>query len=198
MTSIPRFRPDFEAYNPDGSINIIPTSTIIENPYITYYNRNDGEGKNLNGTAYVEIDIVSGLKFRSAGTINYANSTADRSLTSSEYSTKVWDNTLNYAAVLGDHDIVAVVGQSIEEYDFKTQSAYGSGFPDEEVLINIGSASSVGGDSDQYGSSLASFFGRVNYKYLNRYLVTATFRADGSSKFGPDNRWGYYQQWLGV
>lgn len=208
LTSIPRFRPDFEAYNPDGSINIIPTNTTIENPFITLNNRNDGEGKNLNGTAYVELDLISGLKFRSAGTINYANSTSDRfnkkgtqgynsaynyrSLSNQEYSTKVWDNTLNYAAVLGKHDIVAVVGQSIEEYDFKTQVAYGSGFPDEEILININSASSVGGGSDQYGSSLASFFARVNYKYLNRYLVTATFRADGSSKFGPDNRWGYF------
>lgn len=208
LTSIPRFRPDFEAYNPDGSINIIPTNTTIENPYITYSNRNDGIGKNLNGTAYMEYMILPGLKLRSAGTLNYSNSSSDRfnkkgtqgynsaynyrSLTASEYSTKVWDNTLNYAAVLGKHDIVAVLGQSIETYDYKTQSAYGNGFPDENVLINIGSASTVGGSSDQYGSSLASFFTRVNYKYLNRYLVTATFRADGSSKFGPNNRWGFF------
>ena len=39
---------------------------------------------------------------------------------------------------------------------------------------------------------MASFFARANYKYLNRYLLTATFRADGSSKFGPNNRWGYF------
>ncbi len=208
LTSIPRFRPDFEAYNPDGSINIIPTNTTIENPYITYYNRNDGVGKNLNGTAYAEIMLLPGLKFRSAGTMNYSNSGTDRfnkkgtqgynsaynyrSISASEFTTKVWDNTLNYAAVLGKHDIVAVAGQSIETYDYKTQSAYGEGFPDENVLININSGSTVGGSSDEYGSALASFFTRVNYKYMNRYLVTATFRADGSSKFGPDNRWGYF------
>lgn len=208
LTSIPRFRPDFEAYNPDGSINIVPTNTTIENPFITLNNRNNGEGKNLNGTAYLELALMPGLKFRSAGTINYSNSTTDRfnkkgtqgynsaynyrSLTNSEYSTKVWDNTLNYAAVLGKHDIVAVLGQSTEKYDFKTQMAEGEGFPDEDILININSASSVAGGSDQYGSALASFFARVNYKYYNRYLVTATFRADGSSKFGPNNRWGYF------
>ena len=208
LTSIPRFRPDFQAYNQDGSINIIATNTTIENPYITYLNRNNGVGKNLNGTAYVELNIIPGLKLKSEGTLNYANSTTDifnkkgtqgysstynyRSLYTSEYSTKVWDNTLNYAKVLGKHDIVAVLGQSVESYNYKTQTAYGSGFPDEQILININSASTVGGSSDEYGSTLASFFARANYKYLNRYLVTATFRADGSSKFGPNNRWGYF------
>ncbi|MDD4657376.1 MAG: TonB-dependent receptor plug domain-containing protein, partial [Bacteroidales bacterium] len=78
LTSIPRFRPDFEAYNPDGSINIVPTNTTIENPFITLNNRNNGEGKNLNGTAYLELALMPGLKFRSAGTINYSNSTTDR------------------------------------------------------------------------------------------------------------------------
>ncbi len=208
LTSIPRFRPDFEAYNPDGSINIIPTNTTIENPYITYFNRNDGVGKNFNGTAYMEYAIIPGLKFRSAGTLNYSNSSTDRfykkgtqgynsafnyrALTSSEYTTQLWDNTLNYAAVMGKHDIVAVLGQSVEKYDYKTQTAEGEGFPDEEVLININSASTTYASSDAYGSALASFFARVNYKYFNRYLITATFRADGSSKFGPDNRWGYF------
>ncbi len=208
LKSIPRFRPDFEAYNPDGSINIIPTNTTIENPYITYFNRNDGVGKVLNGTAFFELKLLQGLKFRSAGTINYSNSTSDifnkkgtqgyassynyRSLSNYENTTQVWDNTLNYAAVIGKHDIVAVLGQSVEVFNAKSQSSYGEGFPDEDVLININSASTVGGSSDAYGSALASFFARANYKYLNRYLLTATFRADGSSKFGPNNRWGYF------
>ncbi|MDP3453147.1 MAG: SusC/RagA family TonB-linked outer membrane protein [Bacteroidales bacterium] len=208
LKSIPRFRPDFDAFNPDGSINIIPTNTTIENPYITYYNRNDGVGKVLNGTAFFELKVLQGLKFRSAGTINYANSTNDifnkkgtqgyassynsRSLSNFENSTQVWDNTLNYAAVMGKHDLVAVVGQSIEVFSAKSQTSTGSGFPDEDVLTNINSASTIGGSSDAYGSALASFFARANYKYLNRYLLTATFRADGSSKFGPNNRWGYF------
>jgi TonB-linked SusC/RagA family outer membrane protein len=208
LKSIPRFRPDFDAFNPDGSINIIPQNTTIENPYITYYNRNDGVGKVLNGTAFFELKLLQGLKFRSAGTINYSNSTSDifnkkgtqgyassynsRSLSNFENSTQVWDNTINYAAVMGKHDIVAVVGQSIETFNAKSQTATGSGFPDEDVLTNINSASTVGASSDAYGSALASFFARANYKYQNRYLVTATFRADGSSKFGPNNRWGYF------
>jgi len=208
MKSIPRFRPDFQAYNPDGSINIVPTNTTIENPFITLNNRNDGVGKGLNGTAFLELKLLPGLKLRSAGTINFSGSTNDifnkkgtqgyssaynyRSLTNTEYSTQVWDNTLNYAAVIGKHDIVAVLGESTESFKYKTQNAYGEGFPDEEVLININSAATTGGRSDEYGSALASFFARVNYKYMNRYLVTATFRADGSSKFGPNNRWGYF------
>jgi TonB-linked SusC/RagA family outer membrane protein len=208
LRSIPRFRPDFEAYNPDGSINIIPTNTTIENPYITYFNRNDGSGKSLNGTVFAELKLLPGLKFRSAGTINYSNSSYDtfnkkgtqgyssnynyRSLSNYESNTRVWDNTLNYAAVFGKHDIVAVLGQSIESYNYKSLRAEGDGFPDEDILINISSAATTAGSSDQYGSALASFFARANYKYMNRYLLTATFRADGSSKFGPNNRWGYF------
>ncbi|MDD2426061.1 MAG: SusC/RagA family TonB-linked outer membrane protein [Bacteroidales bacterium] len=208
LRSIPRFRPDFDAYNPDGSINIIPTNTTIENPYITYFNRSDGLGKSFYGTAFAELKILPGLKFRSAGTINYSNSAYDsfarkgtqgypstynyRTLSVSESNTKVWDNTLNYAAVFGKHDIVAVIGQSIEKFGAKRLSADGEGFPDEEILINIDSGADTYGSSDEYGSALASFFARANYKYMNRYLVTATFRADGSSKFGPNNRWGYF------
>lgn len=208
LRSIPRFRPDFEPYNPDGSINIIPTNTTIENPYITYYNRNDGQGKSLYGTAFAELKLLPGLKFRSAGTINYSNSAYDtfnrkgtqgyastynyRTLSYNENNTGVWDNTLNYAAVFGKHDIVAVLGQSIESFSAKRLSATGDGFPDEEILININSAAETEGSSDAYGSALASFFARANYKFMNRYLLTATFRADGSSKFGPKNRWGYF------
>ncbi len=208
LRSVPRFRPDFEPYNPDGSINIIPTNTTIENPYITYYNRNDGLGKSLYGTVFAELKLLPGLKFRSAGTLNYSNSSYDtfnrkgtqgyssaynyRTLSISESNTRVWDNTLNYAAVFGKHDIVAVLGQSIEKFGAKRLSATGEGFPDEEILININSGAETDGSSDEYGSALASFFARANYKFMNRYLLTATLRADGSSKFGPKNRWGYF------
>ena len=125
LKSIPRFRPDIPAYNADGSINIVPTNTTIESPFITLLNRNDGVGVNLNGTGYMELKLLQGVKFKSSGTINFSNSKSDiflrkgtqgygsndnsRSLTNSQYATKAWDNTLNYAAVIGKHDIVAVL-----------------------------------------------------------------------------------------
>ena len=65
-------------------------------------------------------------------------------------------------------------------------------FPDEKVLINLGSGADSWADSDEAGNTLVSAIARVNYKYNNRYLATFTFRTDGSSKFGPDKRWGYF------
>lgn len=208
MTSIPRYRPDIEPLNPDGSINIIPTNTTIENPYVTLQNRNKGVGQSFRGTGFFEIEFIRGLKFKTTGTINYSNSQNDyfykkgtqgyssssnrRMLYKSDYTTKVWDNTLTYAGIHGKHDIVALLGQSVERYDVRSSSTTGTNFPDEEILIDFGSAANVSASSSAYASALSSFFARLDYKFKRRYYVTATFRADGSSKFGPNNRWGFF------
>jgi len=61
------------------------------------------------------------------------------------------------------------------------------------VLTNLGSAAIKNSiASSKYNSSLVSAFARVQYKFNYRYLLTGTFRADGSSKFGKDKRWGYF------
>ncbi|HAH73335.1 MAG TPA: SusC/RagA family TonB-linked outer membrane protein, partial [Butyricimonas virosa] len=64
---------------------------------------------------------------------------------------------------------------------------------DDEVLTNLGSAATKNSIASSYNSNtLVSTFARLEYKFKNRYLATFTFRADGSSKFGPDKRWGYF------
>lgn len=71
IDNIIRFRPDFPAYNEDGSINLVTTSTVIENPHLTLANRNDGRGLTFSGSAFSEWRILDGLKFKSTGTVNY-------------------------------------------------------------------------------------------------------------------------------
>lgn len=86
-----------------------------------------------------------------------------------------------------------MLGFSIEKYESDGLSASGSNFPDDEVLTNLGSAATKNSIASSYASNtLVSTFARVEYKFKNRYLATFTFRADGSSKFGPDKRWGYF------
>ena len=132
IDNIIRFRPDFPAYNEDGSLNLVTTSTVIENPHLTLANRNDGRGLTFSSSAFLEWTILDGLKFKSTGTVNYTNSKTDvfskkgtrgysiayntRSLGNSEYNTYVWDNTLTWMKDFGKHNLVAVVGQSIEKY----------------------------------------------------------------------------------
>ena len=208
IDNIIRFRPDFPAYNEDGSLNLVTTSTVIENPHLTLANRNDGRGLTFSSSAFLEWTILDGLKFKSTGTVNYTNSKTDvfskkgtrgysiayntRSLGNNEYNTYVWDNTLTWMKDFGKHNLIAVIGQSIEKYKSTNLSGGADDFPDEEVLINLGSGADSWSDSDEAGNTLVSAIARINYKYNNRYLATFTFRTDGSSKFGPDKRWGYF------
>ena len=88
---------------------------------------------------------------------------------------------------------MGLAGFSIEKYESDGLGASGSGFPDDQVLTNLNSAAKKNSISSSYSSNtLASFLSRLEYKFNNRYLLTLNFRADGSSQFGPDKRWGYF------
>ena len=103
------------------------------------------------------------------------------------------NHIITYDNSFGDHNLVGLLGFSIEKYESDGLSASGSNFPDDEVLTNLGSAATKNSIASSYASNtLVSTFARVEYKFKNRYLATFTFRADGSSKFGPDKRWGYF------
>ncbi len=109
-------------------------------------------------------------------------------------------NTLNYDFnnFLGeDHDLKLLVGQEIIVTQDNAETSEIQGYPRDfdfettRKLTTQGTPQSV----DNFYSpddKLLSFFGRVNYQLLNRYIFTATYRADGSSKFLGDNRWGYF------
>ncbi len=107
-----------------------------------------------------------------------------------------WENTLNYSLNLnGIHDFQILAGQSayqnVDEnhrtYGFTSFDHYGkNSFYD---LSNIGTKQI---EDSWIKSNLLSYFGRVNYKLKNKYLLTATFRADGSSVLAPGHKWGYY------
>lgn len=199
-----KMRPDFPAYNPDGSINRIDTYT--KNPLLELQDRNEGIGKSGTASLFLEYDILKELKLRTTGTVDYSNSKTDvfrksqfagnqnsRAINQTEGTVLVWENTLNYFKTIGKHDINALAGFSMEQNDGEGLSASGQNFPDEEILINLGSAatrSSIG--STLYSNSLMSGFARLSYKFNNRYLFTGTVRKDGSSRFGPDKRWGFF------
>lgn len=204
VSTIMKMRPDVPAYNANGTINKI--DTYLTNPLLELENRNDGIGKSASATMYMEYDITKFLKLRTAGTIDYSLSKTDnfskskydgdlnsRSLSYSESNTYVWENTLNFFKTIGKHDLNVMTGFSMEKSSYEGMRATGQSFPDEEVLINLSSAAIRQSMSSNSGAStLMSAFTRANYKYDNKYLLTATLREDGSSKFGPDKRWGIF------
>ena len=106
------------------------------------------------------------------------------------------ENTLTYTKQFNQQSFDAVIGQSYETTKYSYFRATGTGYPDNTTLTGLSSAStplSVAGDDPLSPQSyLLSFYARANYSYLDKYLLTFTGRADGSSKFGPDNKFGYF------
>lgn len=157
----------------------------------------------------LEWEIIKGLKFKTTGGAelgyDYNNSYIPKykwgmneskntmqTVSSAYEQLYLWDNTLNYDKSFGKHRINAMAGTSYQEYKKESVSASGSGRASELTteLDNATKATDVGGNSLRW--ALMSYMARLHYSYDDRYLVTATFRADGSSKFGKDNRFGYF------
>lgn len=111
----------------------------------------------------------------------------------------LWENTVNYNTKLGKHSIDALLGQSIEKSGMGESingSNYNSIFSDFKHAY-LDNTPVVTGRTQLSGapwgdSKLASFFGRVNYDYDGKYMASAVLRADGSSNFASDHRWGYF------
>ena len=107
--------------------------------------------------------------------------------------------TLNYNFNLGEKHVFSVLaGNEVLTSESESSSMTGRGYPDTfdykttMGLIHTATHSFSANNSFGVPSHTVSFFGRLNYTYNDRYLFTATFRADGSSKFSPNNRWGYF------
>jgi TonB-linked SusC/RagA family outer membrane protein len=126
---------------------------------------------------------------------------------------QVFDNILNFNKSFGKHGVNAMIGSSVtsRKYTWSSVGVEGKttvykvedgvlvtndmpgGFLDEYFsTIGAGTGGTFNGDGTKWKYNRASFFGRFNYNYDNRYLLQATFRRDGSSKFGKNNRWGTF------
>ena len=116
------------------------------------------------------------------------------------YNTR-WDTTLSYEVQgLGeDHALTVMAGNEVLSSRSNSAKIYGTNYPDEwDMDYGFGFINMTNKVNDTYTytdghpSHSTSWFGRANYSFLGRYMLTATFRADGSSKFLGDNRWGYF------
>lgn len=104
----------------------------------------------------------------------------------------VFDNVLNYDNTFGDLTLNAMIGHSFQKQSTRNSSIDGRGFPTPSMRV-ISVASEIyeaGGSIGEY--ALESYFGRGTLSYQDKYMMTATLRADGSSKFHRNNRWGYF------
>lgn len=102
------------------------------------------------------------------------------------------DQLLSYAKVLnGVHSFNALLGYSAQEATVRSIGGNGSNFPDDEIRF-LQHAESLNASSGESSWSLLAYFAQVNYDFKNKYLVSATYRREGSSRFGSDNKWGNF------
>lgn len=103
----------------------------------------------------------------------------------------VTDATLQYARTIRKHEVKALIGVSSQTYINKISTVTGTGTVDNS-LNQLANQTNFTGSGSDVTAGLASFFGRLNYGYDSRYLLTATIRRDGSSKFGANSRYGLF------
>lgn len=159
------------------------------------------------GNLYAEAELLPDLRFRTNIGVDYNNydeaeywntflieGSQGGLATSSITQNTNWINeqTLHYRKTFGGkHTIGILVGNTLQSDQQARTFAEGRGFANNEFKI-ISSASSTTSSQNWTKSSLASLFSRIDYAFDNRYQIDFSFRADGSSKFGDDNKWGYF------
>lgn len=126
-----------------------------------------------------------------------AANTAIGNNSSSTFNNWFLENTLTYNNRINNDNIITVLaGQSYETRKLSMFSATGAGYPNDNTLTSLSSATTPllvkGDDPTMPQSYLVSFYLRANYNLLDKYLFTFTGRTDGSSKFGTNNKWGYF------
>ena len=186
----------------------------INNPVFTAANI-DQYNKNYRilANAFAEVEIIKDLKFR----VNYAwdqttyegydfsiatpdqtrvNPLAVLTQTSSKNTSMLEEYYLTYDKKFGKHGITFTTGYSAQNFKGNTFTAQRKGYDDpnsDQRVLNSGNSGNQFSSGYTYpDAGLVSYFGRANYSFEGKYLVTATMRADGSSKFPKNNRWGYF------
>lgn len=104
-----------------------------------------------------------------------------------------FDAFLNYDKTFGRHHLKGLAGYRVEKYNYKTLGATRTGFPTNDLTdMNAGEAATQTNNGYSRELALMSYFGRINYDYMGKYLLEVNFRADASSRFNKENRWGYF------
>ncbi|MCW3464868.1 TonB-dependent receptor [Chitinophaga nivalis] len=130
-----------------------------------------------------------------AATLKQRNTTSLLTLENSDNRNWIVENTLTYDNKFGDHSIKALIGQGAQRYKFYKLTGSASNVPnssDGDKYLVLGNLDGRLVKDEGDLSTVSSYFGRINYAYKNKYLLTASLRADGSSKYYDENRWGYF------
>jgi TonB-dependent starch-binding outer membrane protein SusC len=203
-------------YQADGSFTPNITSAGLFNNANTVNMLVNTKNKTDNiralANAYFAWELIPNLKFMTTFNTDFLVDLNDRFVpstvggfrnppptlaTGTNYSARTYnwlsENTLTYSKELNDHRITALAGYSAQKETFTSTQVNGSGYADDYIqTINAAVATGITASAGSGKGSLLSYFGRLTYGFKGKYLVNASVRRDGSSKFGKNNRWGTF------
>lgn len=201
-------------YNEDGSYNAYiqsPGSFGIPNPVMVMNETtNKANRTKILMNTFAEYEIVDNLKFKSTFNVDFEDTSSEYfrpstlgnqnaappsvpsgSFGRGKYLNWLNENTLNYDWTSDEHSFSGLLGFTVQSQRFESANFNGQQFPDDDIHT-LNAAARITGGTDKSDWSLISYLARANYSYMSRYLVTATVRTDGSSRFGSNNRWGTF------
>ena len=200
-------KPSAPIFNEDGTYydNLL----LRPNPVaaVTYFKNNFTQTR-INASFNLEAEILKNLILRTENGTEYINNQSnvfqDSRMTGIYKNVNISDrengeqfylqteNTLTYQLNKGIHRLTAVGGFSASIFNWTMMSAQVLNASNITQNDNLGTGTPKSINSDKVKSTLASFFGRVNYSLADKYLLTVTLRADGSSRFAKGHKWGYF------
>jgi len=210
MISVPA---SLSPYTSDGKLTVpilsypfISNSMI--NPLNYLYERSDKQtGTALLNTLALSYEPVSGLTIKISGgleksisnqnrytTTRFVNSDGRADVGNRNHDSWLSENTVTYEKQVNSHHFTALAGFTYQDFVTKGMNASGTGFiSDNSETFDLGAAALTNPSSSFFTkSALLSFLGRLNYNFASKYLLTLSFRADGSSRYGDGGKWGYF------
>jgi len=210
--------PHLSPYNSDGSIatNLVQPAinsgiAPVENPLaLAKFNKNDAEIARVQGGFSFEYLIQKNLTFKTffagdfyttrtntfhpsfLGSYNLVAPTVSTGTASTQrIFNSLLENTLEFKKSKNNHNINALAGFTFQKENAESNTVSAINFPNN-IVTTINNGTVNAGSSQVEEWALASFLTRLNYNYKLKYLIGFSIRADGSSRFGPQNRWGYF------
>jgi len=203
--------PTLPVYDDDGNYAISWIGDPNDNPVaVANELANEDVQDRLQANFFGEYDIFRDLKFRiNVGTsinnsrngyyqpttlLGGANVGGQGSISAGKYTAIINENYFTYTKAFGNHDITAMAGYSYQSTNSEYWTAAGQTFLTDAFLWwdLDGSSNYMQPNSGITKTKLSSFYGRINYKLFDRFLITGTARYDGSSRFAKNNKWAFF------
>lgn len=206
--------PTLTPYNDDGTYRNLSVaypwgSNVLINP-LNHINEQTNQtiSNKVLANAALTFRPIKELTFRFSGgiensddrtdaytTLNFINSRGSASASTSQTFSVLSENTVTYSKTIADnHSLTVLGGFTYQDYLGKGLSGSGTGYlSDVQETFSLGSAEVPGIPGSSYTKwALLSYLGRINYSFKNKYLLTASFRADGASQYSTGKKWGFF------